>query len=861
MIGNGSSARPLEGRHIRAHARRLASRAAPGEEARQRLALAAFGLLVIGAPQLLGGVRPGTVLAILALALASLGTALWASWERAGRPLSALAVVMLAALGLTMLQAVPLPCALARLLSPGAVEHLERSLSLLGAGAPGLCTLSNDPGATRLEVLKGAALMAAFLSASLLSSLRLRRPLLWLVGISVLLMALVALAHAATGLDRVFGLYRPIFAKRRVLLAPIMNMNALGGFLAMGVPLLLGLALSLHGEHRKRRPPLLIATAVLAATSLLSLSRGAAGALMAGVLLFGGALWLRRKSQRDTPDGEASREGGPPTGALIGAASVAAGVGLGTYAASAVVFRELGSTDLGKLELVAEILRRSLDSPLLGVGRGAFGASFSGHFEGPARFVHPENFVAQWATEWGWPMALALTAALARALWLALRARGSEATVGATVALLALGAQNLLDLGLELLGVAVVAAALLGAVTTTPGASRRRRADQRRPPSTRRAALVLLPVSAVLGLLLGPGRLDSSARDQARALRSSLEAGNRAAFRDQLGAALELHPADPELPMLAAAEALKRRDRGAGRWINRAMAVAPSWPSPHLQAAEWLWQLGRRDQALLELREAARLSTASARAHVCRLARADPGVVFRVAPRQREPRQALLRAVAPCLHGATDADALAAADRRLLQELPDLVAPRLRQAKRLEHDGQARAARDLFERVATEHPGDLGAQIALAEHLLSNRAAREALVTCERAIERVAQPQRLVELQARAHAQLGDAEGMRRSAERLRGMAAGDATALARAFAFWGRLEQTQGNTGRALHAFEEANRIKEDAGTLSSVAALAEALGDSRRAARAYRRLCELAPRAAACTKWQQARGRPTLR
>src|SRR5690606_39004939 len=98
-------------------------------------------------------------------------------------------------------------------------------------------SISVAPAATRVELLRGTfylcVLMAAFKVASLHKG---QRFLEQLVVVSTTVFALSALAHAATGAERVFGIYQPREAYAYVpgRLAPMLNVNHLSAYLVMG---------------------------------------------------------------------------------------------------------------------------------------------------------------------------------------------------------------------------------------------------------------------------------------------------------------------------------------------------------------------------------------------------------------------------------------------------------------------------------------------------------------------------------------------------------------------------------------------------------------------------------------------------
>ncbi|HEX2676883.1 MAG TPA: hypothetical protein VHM19_09590, partial [Polyangiales bacterium] len=187
-----------------------------------------FGLLLLGAPMLLGGVMPWAVVAITAAALACLGAALWLS-RSTRRKTPYVALAFFAAAVWTSVQAMPLPCGLVSWIAPDSAKAALAAQAMLGATpATAYCSISRDPGETLAQILNGVAICATFLGTWLLCIHVGRRRVLTLIAASSLVMSIVALAHAAFGWNEVFGLYEPTEVKREILLAPLINMNNLG---------------------------------------------------------------------------------------------------------------------------------------------------------------------------------------------------------------------------------------------------------------------------------------------------------------------------------------------------------------------------------------------------------------------------------------------------------------------------------------------------------------------------------------------------------------------------------------------------------------------------------------------------------
>lgn len=768
-----------------------------GAGPRERAAALTAVAFVCVAPQMLGGAIPELLLPLVAGALFTLGLVAWTAHGRA--PATLLGFAMIIPLAWTLVQGLPLPCPFVETLDPEGVQALRRALTLVDAPPPSKCTLSRDPGATLRELCKGSAIVAAFLAGALLASRGERRTAYLAVGSSCVLMALVAMTHTASDATRIFGVYAPVYVKDAPVVAPLLNPNTLGGFLAPGVPLAVGL--SLVSEDRFRRTLWAIASAVLAACVLLAGSRGAIVSLAVGLGALAVFAWRRpaRDASSRRIDGER----------LATAAGIATLIVLAVVVSRSALEAEFRLGGWGKLTLVARAYAFTAEHPWLGVGRGAFASAFPAAQPSPDRFEHAESFVAQWAAEWGWPVSALLLVAIVHALWRRLATRRSLATLGALAALVTVAAHNALDLGLELVGVAVVWAFLLGA-TATPG---------RHPNAPRRLRCVQLAwgsvaFGAVALAAVGPSLVRDDAETLTHELRAHFAAREREAFARTLARAAPLHPARPEIAFLAAEEALAHGDVRAGRWINRAMQLAPGWAGPHVQAMRWLWNTGRTGQALVELRLAAERDVHSVRPHLCDLASYDPDGVVQATP--TGPSGATFLEVASgCF--AADSPGGRRIDDALERRFPKHPWSRLRNAERALAAGDPKRALEL---------------------------SREAFAAAPE------QAERALEIEARAHARAGAPEAMRAALERLRGTIGARPDRLAAAMRLEAELEVGLGNLGRALVVHEQSYRITNDTDALWRAAEIAERIGDRRRAARAYDELCELAPERGACAR-----------
>ncbi len=821
-------------------------------------AMGLFATTVVVSPQLLGGVTSWSVCLIAGLCLLTLFAALRAVGRGAewGGSVFWVAVAMSVALGWTLLQAIALPCAAVETVAPASVEQMRATLGIVGQDKAGWCALSRDRGNTELEVIKGTAILAVFLAGFLLSRSGRRDFLVQCVAASAVLLAAVSLGHRLLGAEKVFGLYDPVHADPKN--GPLMNPNSLGGFLAMGFALLL--ALGAKSERAKRTFWLALALLVGGGV-ILALSVGGIAAMLGASVLFT-ALAARHRRGRGRARGLGS--------AIYVVVAVVVSASAGAYVVSERLVDELSSPNVSKIEMMGTTLRFALEQPLVGLGRGAFSASFVEQLGGKFRFVFPENLPAQWIAEWGLPVALMLMSVLALAMLDALREARTMTRIGALVAVVTITADNLLDFGLELSGVAVVASALLasGLVSSASSGLPRRSSSasgeedgrtswwKRALGWSRGTPRGFGTGAAVAGLVatavLAPRVLATDLVSVQQRLVKASEAGDREAFRQELIRGLKAHPSEPALTLLAGAEAVHYGDPLALRWLNRTMQLAPEWEAPHLQAAQWLLRHRRFGQALLEIREAENRKPESAKRLLCQVLKAypDASALFRAAPREDEPR--FLEMAAACLDRRQEL--AVRIDERLLRLRPGLAEPRIRNAQRSIDKNDVAGAVNELRAVVERNPDHEQARLALARALI--RAGEpETAVDCLRvAKESVSDTWNLVSLIAEAEAAAARPEAMRASLSELRGLSQGNPSRLSQAKQLEATLEERLGNRARALKALEDAFTFQPSDVTLERIARLAERIGFRKRAYIAYSDLCRNRPDNA---RWCQARDR----
>ncbi len=292
--------------------------------------------------------------------------------------------------------------------------------------------------------------------------------------------------------------------------------------------------------------------------------------------------------------------------------------------------------------------------------------------------------------------------------------------------------------------------------------------------------------------------------------------------------------------MLAAAESVQRDAPDAVRWITRAMQLAPRWPAPHELAARWLFAHGRHDQAVLELREIARLDEGSAVTVLCRLpvAQRRADTILFVARASRRGL-AMAERVAGCLDAR--GNELSRLDESLLGVRPRLRGPQFRDARRaIERGGEANGVARARALVAAL-PDDPDAEVLLAEALVRARKGADALAVLQRAEQRGSLPRAALPWKARALAMEGDFDAMRLVFEEMRGLSGGEGRLIAEVDLQLGTLEESARHHGQALRAYEQASRIAPNAAALRGIIRCAERLALPDRVRSARQELCEL--------------------
>lgn len=537
---------------------------------------------VIVASALALGSLPTEVLIVMS-ALAALACGLvWLDGDVATSRASQLVLIALALLlGMTILQAVPLPSSLAHTLAPANADIWERALTPLRETGPAWHSLGVAPAATDAEVLRGFFYACVFLAALRVAALEHgERFLLRVVVFSSVAMAVSALAHNAVSAEKVFGIYRPreLYAYQPGRFSPLLNTNHLAAYLNIGACVALGALLT-----RRTMPRALSASAVLilAATSVWQSSRGAAGTLLFGMALTVAlTMYAKRKFHSARVEG------------LILAGCALAATVIVTVALSDARTHLL-SKDLTKLNVARSSLALIGASPWFGVGRGAFETVFSSVREGPnyITFTNPEDLLVQWTVEWGLPVSAVGVALLGWALRPKFVLRAVRPSIGAWVAILAAVMHELVDYHFEVPGV-VALAAVCAAVVVGGRASTREVLAAPRPRwsvGARAAALV-----AVLGTLCAiasvwPDIGHTLAEDRRRLSALAVDKSvSYSAFVDDVRASMLRYPAEPFLPLMGAVRVQANGEGSVVAWVARALERNPRFGRAHYVLARSL---------------------------------------------------------------------------------------------------------------------------------------------------------------------------------------------------------------------------------------------------------------------------------
>lgn len=576
-----------------------------------------LAVTVVASLVAVGSVHVSSLLVIASIALLSLTIACFTedNWKARVPPP---AWVLVGLSFYSLLQSVSLPFTWLRHASPNAARVWLDARSLLGVAARSPAPLSLDPGASSAEALKWLTYAAVFVTAGQIARRRGAKVGLSIVVLSALLGGMLTIAHGLLGLDKWLGLYEPRYARPTWALSPLLNSNNFAGYLNLAIFVAIGLAMT--GRPPVPRWALGSTAAVLFALSLLTGSRGGGLTLLIGVGLV--ALALRTQAPR------AQRLGTPtlPGWLALLSATVAGGT-LFVLGSNENIWEQLLDETTSKIRIVEWTAPLVRDYLWFGVGRGAYQTVAAAYrtMSGFSTYQHAENFIADWAAEWG---VVVCAAAFASFGWLLrpkklgfLRDPLPTATL---IGVFVLFAQNLVDLGLEVTAIGIAVATTLGSVWG--GATR---ADERRQKLDRGASAPLRntqpqskrqrrsrlrswrPAFAAAGCaLFGTGLIfwvavtsRPDVMEERKELHDALggiqwsDTRAVAKIRSALAVALRRHPADAYLPIIGAIVAQNTKTNELP-WLGQALRRDPLNARAELLLAESLAARGAQAQAL-----------------------------------------------------------------------------------------------------------------------------------------------------------------------------------------------------------------------------------------------------------------------
>jgi len=770
---------------------------------------AALAGLIVLCPLALGGAPtwvlwPLVGLAALSILLAGIGA--WRQGHALHVPL--LAVPLVAGAVLCLVQLLPLPSGLLEVASPEAAALREFALVPLGLSSSRPVSL--DPPATWRALAAYLAYTLVLVAAvEVCRSSRSRRRLLATLSLTGAGVSLIGWVHALLGLKALFGIWAFAYAQPP-LVTTFGNPNHLAGFLGLSSTVALGLALT---SERRMRAALFAAAALVSGGGVfLSLSRAGILFFLLGQVLLAVALLGERQGAQAREQGKPAWSRGAVVLLVLGAT-----VAVGGYVAWEKLMVEAASADSveelrhGKLDLWPMMADAARAFPVLGMGRGAFEASFTRYQTepNPNTLTHPENAVLQLGAEFGVPGLVVLGLMVWGFLRLMRRERLGRMEVAVLSGVAALGLHNLFDFSLELSACAVGAWVALAVV------ARPEERDSMAAPHTvwRLSPVNGMGISAVFALLavvaLVPGR-HTIAEAEAELVGLVQARAPLDQVRARALTLIDRHPSDYLLYGLVGSAYATGGKATAGEalaFVNRALYLRPMDAASHRIAARALLALGHRSQAFLEYRlayesgdsgvlgqealqqartleelqalspNAPRVVAALALTLAARPERQEQALAwfawarehFEALRSDRSPEAPRIRFDARDMDALWDLEARLRVARRELREAealcaelegraPEALEPMVLRAEVLRAQGRREEAIQLLDRTLPRFPGKVELSFILASHMLEaglTRRAREVLQQASPFISDYSQRARLLSLEGESYEREG----------------------------------------------------------------------------------------------------------
>ncbi|MEO7735869.1 MAG: O-antigen ligase family protein, partial [Kofleriaceae bacterium] len=374
---------------------------------RDRISLAIGGLALLVSVLVIGGALRWTQ-AIVA-GLVGLALVMQVGSRRRVDHISPLTVLIGIAVVLTAVQLIPLPAGLLDALNVRGNELRNDGAALSGT-APWR-SISMDPAGTLRALAFFVTLLGvAVLGLRIASSERGRYLVLAGVTVTCGLAAAVTGLHTLLNMNLLYGVYAPQHATPP-LLGPLLNANHLGGLMAIGAVLAVGLVFH-HRQAAQVRVLWIVIAIGCSATAMASLSRGATLALGLGIAT---TIALLVTSRLGAPNDDGARHHRAWINEVPITIVIAFGLAVAVFTSAGKVADQLDNTSLTELSqpLSKYAAWRSSftlveEAPWLGIGRGALEPAFTRIHEPSAyvTFSHLENEYIQAVVEWGVPGAL-----------------------------------------------------------------------------------------------------------------------------------------------------------------------------------------------------------------------------------------------------------------------------------------------------------------------------------------------------------------------------------------------------------------------------------------------------------------------
>lgn len=560
---------------------------------RDKFSVMAGGTAVVAAILIVGGaLRWGQAIVALVVAIALAPQVL--SRRALDRPSPLIALIGIA-IGLTVIQLIPVPAGLTASLDPiGAA--LRSDGAKLGEVTPWPSLSLDAPNSLRalafFTILMGVAILSLRFSATERGRYSLLTTITCLIGFT----ALVAGVHKLFGVSDLYGLYEP-FQAAPPIVGPLLNANHLGSLMAVGAVLAMSLLVYPNQAPFVRGVWATIALACIAVI-LATLSRGATLALIGGTAVAGSIVVAQKLSAKNAKQRRRRRRFMITT-LPIGVATLCGLVVVVMVSATGVT-EQLTKTSLqeiheprSKYAAWKSSVTLAEESPWVGIGRGALEPSLTRVHPASTfvTFSHLENEYIQAVVEWGVPGSVLLAIAFGWLVMVAVgRWRDGPLTAGALGAVTVVAVQSNVDFGVELLGLAVPITAIAATLVYVP----LREVSTRVLPRLRvlRLATMVALVGAAIVLFLP---ITTSVAEDNDVLEHDPDLD-----MDDVRDAIARHPLNYYGYARAADLLLRTNDNKAIKMLNHALVLHPTHSGLHRMAGRVLHWAKRDWQAAIE---------------------------------------------------------------------------------------------------------------------------------------------------------------------------------------------------------------------------------------------------------------------